>query len=173
MEKFLLSNFVFCINLRKGCIVIGILGIVGRTWAGIGSGIGWIYFGAHVRPWQPIICISNGIVGIISGITLLYGTVKNKETWIKKYLPITGFLVVLLSVSASLGIYTLKYLGGHSPIDDSYFIWTVYTLVLDIIDVLAYLYFIICVYSYLHRVHDDSSIPIDSNCSNQEHLMMS
>ena len=35
MEKLLLRKFVFCINLRKGCIVIGILGIIGRTWAGI------------------------------------------------------------------------------------------------------------------------------------------
>ena len=173
MEKLLLRKFVFCINLRKGCIVIGILGIIGRTWAGIGSGIGWIYFGARVRPWQPVICISNGLGGIIGGITLLYGSVKNKETWIKIYLPITWVLVVLLSVSAGLGIYTLEYLSGQSFIDTNYFIWTIYTLTLDIIDVLAYLYFIICVYSYLHQVHDNSSIPIDSSCSNQQSLMMS
>ena len=153
--------------------MIGILGIIGRTWAGIGSGIGWIYFGAHVRPWQPIICISNGLVGIIGGITLLYGTVNNKETWIKKYLPITGFLVMLLLVSAGLGTYTLDYLSDHSLIDDNYYIWTVYTLTLDIIDVLSYLYFIICVYSYLYRVHDNSSIPIDPSCTNQDSLMMS
>ena len=183
MAKLLLKNFLLCFQLRKGCIIIGILGIIGRSWAGVGNGIGWIYIIPleSLDPWRSVISITNGIVGIVGGITLLYGVLKKKETLIKMYVPITGLLVMLLSVSACFGIYTVNCLGwrGHhlSRIceDDGdcsdIAIWTIYTLTLDIIDVFAYIYFIICAYSYLHQFKDNTASRIEEQCTNQDQLI--
>ena len=183
MTKLLLKNFLFCFQLRKGCIIIGVLGIIGRSWAGVGNGIGWIYIipMASLDPWRSVISITNGIVGVVGGITLLYGVLKKKEIIIKMYLPITGFLVLLLSVSACLGTYTVNCLGwrGHhlSSICQNdgdcleIVIWTIYTLTLDIIDIFAYLYFIVCVYSYLEQFKHNAASRTEEQCSNQDHLM--
>ena len=174
----ILAKFIFCIQMRTGCILIGALGILGRSWAGIGNGIGWIYIVPleTLDPWRSIISITNGLVGIIGGVTLLCGAIKTKKTLIKMYLPITSCLIVLLTISASLGIYTMNYLCSLSSACacDKYFIeciWIIYTLSLDVIDVFAYLYFIVCVYSYLHQVNQQ--INNDEQFTNHEHLMMS
>ena len=186
MAMLILKKFLFCIQLRKGCILIGVLGVIGRTWAGIGNGIGWMYIIPleTLNPWRSVVSISNGIVGVIGGITLLHGVIKSKKSWIQMYLLITWFLVLLLSISASLGIYTIYFLcwGGSEALlmicreaDDNVemIIWTIYTLTLDIIDVFAYLYFISCVYSYLHRIDGNVRYQMEEPSMNQEHLMMS
>ena len=185
MAMLILNKFLFCIQLRKGCILIGVLGVIGRTWAGIGNGIGWMYIIPleTLNPWRSVVSISNGIVGVIGGITLLHGVIKNKKSWIQMYLPITWFLVLLLSISASLGIYSINCLGwgGYHvsnicrEADDcsKMIIWTIYTLTLDIIDVFAYLYFISCAYSYLHRIDCNVRFQMEEPSMNQEHLMIS
>ena len=88
---------------------------------------------------------------------------------------------MLLSVSACFGIYTVNYLGwrGHhlSSIcqnDEDCLeiaIWTIYTLTLDIIDVFAYIYFMICAYSYLNQFKDTTTSRIEEQCMNEDQLM--
>ena len=74
MAMLILNKFLFCIQLRKGCILIGVLGVIGRTWAGIGNGIGWMYIIPleTLNPWRSVVSISNGIVGVIGGITFTH-----------------------------------------------------------------------------------------------------
>ena len=187
MAMLILKKFLFCIQLRKGCILIGVLGVIGRTWAGIGNGIGWMYIIPleSLNPWRSVVSISNGIVGVIGGITLLHGVIRSKKSWMQMYLPITWFLVLLLSISASLGIYSIYFQcwGDYHDTNicreaDKFpklemIIWTIYTLTLDIIDVFAYLYFISCVYSYLHGIDGNVRFQMEEPSMNQEHLMMS
>ena len=79
---------------------MGVLGIVGRTLAGIGSGVGWIYIVpiAMFGPWRAIIAFSNGVVGITAGAFILIGVIKDRMGLIKLYLSFLVILIVLLLV---------------------------------------------------------------------------
>ena len=89
---------------------MGVLGIIGRTFTGIGSGIGWIYIIPIpiFDPWRAIIAISNGVVGITAGAFILVGVIKERMGFIKLYLSNLVILIVLLLVSVILSIITVK-----------------------------------------------------------------
>ena len=78
MAFLLLERFCFCIEIRKGYIIITILGIIGRAWAGVGNGIGWIYIVPidYLHPWRAIISILNGLIGMGASASLLHGAIK-------------------------------------------------------------------------------------------------
>lgn len=177
----LLEKFCFCIDMRKGCIIIGLLGVAGRAWAGIGNGIGWIYLVPmdSLHRWRAIICISNGFVGIAAGVVLFCGAMKKSKTLVKTYIPIIALLILLILTSAILGIYTVcsSEWRGYSNTDscrkdEGCIIWTIYVLTLDIIDLLAYIYFGICAYYYLHILKQNRTLPKDEQLQNQEQLVV-
>ena len=177
----LLKKFCFCIEMRKGCIIMGFLGVAGRTWAGIGNGIGWIYLVPmdSLHRWRAIICISNGFVGIAAGVVLFCGAMKRNKTLVKMYIPIIALLIVLLLSSVILGIYTVGssewrgYLSTDScRKDEGCIIWTIYVLTLDIIDFFAYIYFVICAYCYLKILKHNSMVQKEEQLQNQEQLVV-
>ena len=184
MEGLVLEKFCYCIEMRKGCIIMGILGVIGRTWAGVGNGIGWIYIvpNGSLHPWRAVVSILNGFVGIIAGIFLICGTTKDCKKLIQMYIMMVSFLILLLFASASLGIYSINspewkdhYTANTCHLNDKscrkIIIWTIYTLVLDIIDVFAYIYFFICVHSYLQRLKQTNVSAKKQQCPIEEHLM--
>ena len=177
----LLEKFCFCIEMRKGCIIIGLLGVAGRTLAGIGNGIGWIYLVPmdSLHRWRAIICISNGFVGIAAGVVLFCGALKKNNTLVKMYIPIIALLLLLILASAILGIYTVcssEWRGNLSTDscrkDEGCIIWTIYVLTLDIIDFFAYIYFVICAHYYLQILKQNSTLPKEEQLQNKEQLVV-
>ena len=183
MKTLSLDKFCFCIELRKGCLVMGVLGVIGRTLAGIGSGVGWIYIVpiAMFDPWRAIIAFSNGVVGITAGAFILIGVIKDRMGFIKLYLSALVILIVLLLVSVILSIVTVTssmwlthYTTAECRKDKicvKTVIWTSYAFSLDVIDFFAYIYFFFCANSYLQKTKHKTVNKIDSQHRNEEHLM--
>ena len=183
MKTLSLDKFCFCIELRKGCLVMGVLGIIGRTLAGIGSGVGWIYIVpiAMFDPWRAIIAFSNGVVGITTGAFILVGVIKERMGFIKLYLSNLVILILLILVSVILSIITVKdstwrthYNTAECRKDKicmNTVIWTSYAFSLDVIDFFAYIYFFICANSYLQKTKHKTVSETDSQHLNLEHLM--
>ena len=183
MKTLSLDKFCFCIELRKGCLIMGVLGIIGRTLAGIGSGIGWIYIVpiAMFDAWRAIIAISNGVVGITAGVLILVGVMKDQIGIIKLYLFTLVILIVLLLVSVILSIVTVNssiwrsqyntYECRKDEICMKTVIWTSYAFSLDVIDFFAYIYFFFCSNSYLQKTKKKTVNKTYSQCPNEEYLM--
>ena len=151
---FLPAKFCYCIKLHTGCIIMSVLGIVGRSWAGVGNGIGWCYIKtiSYLHPWRPVVSILNGVIGIGSSCCLLYGILKGQHLMIKVYLTMTVLLISLLLISTIFGIITLSsdawrsyYKTAISCRSDPDCLktlsWTIYALCLDTVDFFAYIYF--------------------------------
>ena len=162
---------------------MGVLGIIGRTLAGIGSGIGWIYIVpiAMFDPWRAIIAFSNGVVGITAGVFILVGVIKDRIGIIKLYLSTLVILIVLLLVSVILSSVTVtnSMWLTHYNTDEcrkdkicmKTVIWTYYAFSLDVIDSIAYIYFFFCANSYLQKTKHKTANKTDSQCPNEEYLM--
>ena len=162
---------------------MGVLGIIGRTLAGIGSGVGWIYIVpiAMFDPWRAIIAISNGVVGITAGVLILVGVIKDRIGIIKLYLFTLVILIVLLLVSAILSVVTVtssmwltRYTTAECRKDKicvKTVIWTSYAFSLDVIDFFAYIYYFFCANSYLQKTKHKTANKTDSQCPNEEYLM--
>ena len=162
---------------------MGVLGIIGRTLVGIGSGVGWIYIVpiAMFDPWRAIIAFSNGVVGITAGVLILVGVIKDRIGFMKLYLSTLVILIVLLLVSVILSIVTVNNSiwrthyntaeCGKDKICMKTVIWTSYAFSLDVIDVIAYMYFFFCANSYLQKTKNKTVNKIDSQHLNEEHLM--
>ena len=162
---------------------MGVLGIIGRTLAGIGSGIGWIYIVpiAMFDPWRAIIAFSNGVVGITAGAFILVGVIKERMGFIKLYLSNLVILIVLLLVSVILSIITVKDSTWRTHHNTAEYrkdkicmktvIWTYYAFSLDVIDFFAYIYFFFCANSYLQKTKHKTVNKTDSQWPNEENLM--
>ena len=183
MEFLLLSKFCFCIEIRQGCIIMAILGIIGRAWAGVGNGIGWIYIIPidYLHPWRAIISISNGVIGMGASASLLHGSIRNNKTTTRVYIVMLLVLIPLLFISTCFGMITVEsdkwrdYYTTDTCQNDNHclkiVIWTIYALALDIIDFCAYIYFWICAYSYLHKLKQTNISRNEQDYQKQNNLI--
>ena len=187
----MLHKFCFCIKLRTGCICMAIMGIIGRSWAGIGNGIGWLYIVPDIipHPWRSVVSIANGILGIVASTCLLHGAMRNNRTTTKVYLFMVIVLIAFLCIAVTFGIVTIcsekwrTYYttdGCHNDTDytdcPKIVIWTIYSLALDTIDLCAYIYFWVCAYSFSHELKQLASTNhalVLSQYSNNHHPLFS
>ena len=165
---------------------MAIMGIIGRSWAGVGNGIGWLYIVPNIdlHPWRSVVSIVNGFVGIGASICLLHGAIKNNRTTTKIYLCMVIVLIALLFIAATFGIVTIfsekwrTYYTTDACYKDTsclkIVIWTIYSLALDIIDLCAYIYFWVCAYSFARelkqRASTNDALALGQDCNNEDPL---
>ena len=166
MARLVVKKFLNYFSLKSGCVIIGIICMFERLIFGLGDAIVFISHKAifdevdDYNTWHIALCLSNGLLGIISAATLVHGAFENSRAALKLYLGMAIMLISLIFVSGFLGVAALK----GSKLSNVYRLhkcdencnWSInvstYVLIFDIFDVVTYLYYWICARSFYYEL---------------------
>ena len=135
-----LGKFCCCIELRLGCIVWAVLGLISNVVCGIAM--------AKDKDHSNVyFIISANVIGSIACFCLLFGAIKNNWIAVLVYLVVDMLKMVLYVIS---GIISFTYIG---PVALWNGIFITNGIVLIAI-ALVPLYFWICVFSFFKKLRE-------------------
>ena len=142
----MLKKCCCCIDLRAGCIIIAILGIIASS--------GWFAYNSKDDNGSYYVVVSGSVLGLIGNICLLFGAIMTNKIAVAVYLALE-LIHLVLSFVFSILLFVAAGLGAGSStstVSNAASSTFLVAGIMALIILLISIYLWLCVFSFFLKI---------------------